>query len=45
MAGCLSAPDAYEYGMLLIEEKGETERGKCYLEKAASIMSTVRPPV
>jgi len=34
-AGCLSAPDAYEYGMLLIEERGETERGKRYLDKAA----------
>ncbi|MBC8392197.1 tetratricopeptide repeat protein [Desulfobacula sp.] len=33
--GCLSAPDAYEYGMLLIKERGETERGKRYLDKAA----------
>ena len=34
-AGCLFGPNAYEYGMLLIEERGDTERGKRYLDKAA----------
>lgn len=34
-AGCLLAPSAYDYGMLLIEERGDTERGKRYLDKAA----------
>jgi TPR repeat protein len=34
-AGCLQAPHAYDYGMLLIKERGETERGNYYLDKAA----------
>ncbi|NQT69599.1 MAG: SEL1-like repeat protein [Desulfobacteraceae bacterium] len=34
-AGCLYAPHAYDYGMLLIEERGDTERGNRYLDKAA----------
>jgi len=34
-AGCLFAPHAYDYGMLLIEERGDTERGNRYLDKAA----------
>lgn len=33
-AGCLLAPHAYEYGMLLIEEKGDSERGSRYIEMA-----------
>jgi len=33
-AGCLLAPHAHDYGMLLIEERGDTERGNLYLEKA-----------
>ena len=33
-AGCLDAPQAHDYGMLLIEERGETERGKKYLKMA-----------
>ena len=34
-AGCLFAPHAYDYGMLLIEARGDTERGNRYLDKAA----------
>ena len=34
-AGCLHAPHAYDYGMLLIEERGDIERGNRYLDKAA----------
>ena len=34
-AGCLQAPHAYDYGMLLIEERGDIERGNRYLDKAA----------
>ena len=34
-AGCLYAPHAYDYGMLLIEERGDIERGNRYLDKAA----------
>jgi uncharacterized protein len=34
-AETLIAPYAYEYGMLLIEERGDTERGNFYLDKAA----------
>jgi len=34
-AGCLHAPHAYDYGMLLIEERGDIERGNRYLNKAA----------
>jgi tetratricopeptide (TPR) repeat protein len=34
-AGCLNAPHAYDYGMLLIEERGDIERGNRYLDKAA----------
>ena len=34
-AGCLQAPHAYDYGMLLIEERGDIERGHRYLDKAA----------
>jgi tetratricopeptide (TPR) repeat protein len=34
-AGTLLAPYAHDYGMLLIEEKGDTERGNFYLDKAA----------
>ena len=33
-AGCLDAPQAHDYGMLLIEERGDTERGKRYLKMA-----------
>ncbi len=31
----LLAPYAYDYGMLLIEERGDAERGNFYLDKAA----------
>ena len=34
-AGCLLAPHAHEYGMLLIEERGDIERGHRYLDQAA----------
>ena len=34
-AGCLHAPHAHDYGMLLIEERGDIERGNRYLDKAA----------
>ena len=34
-AGCLHAPHAYDYGMLLIKERGDIERGNRYLDKAA----------
>jgi len=34
-AGCLHAPHAYDYGMLLIEERGDAVRGTRYLDKAA----------
>jgi TPR repeat protein len=34
-AGCLYAPHAYDYGMLLIEARGDTEKGNRYLDKAA----------
>jgi len=34
-ANCLHAPHAYDYGMLLIEERGDIERGNRYLDKAA----------
>jgi TPR repeat protein len=34
-AGCLHAPHAYDYGMLLIEERGDIERGTRYLDKSA----------
>ncbi|XPS82295.1 Sel1 domain protein repeat-containing protein [Desulfosarcina variabilis str. Montpellier] len=33
-ACCLDAPQAHDYGMLLIEERGEIERGKKYLKMA-----------
>lgn len=33
-AGCLDAPQAHDYGMLLIEERGDTERGNIYLKMA-----------
>jgi hypothetical protein len=33
-AGCLDAPQAHDYGMLLIEERGEIEEGKKYLKMA-----------
>jgi TPR repeat protein len=33
-AGCLDAPQAHDYGMLLIEERGEIERGNKYLKMA-----------
>jgi len=33
-AGCLDAPQAYDYGMLLIEERGDIERGNKYLKMA-----------
>jgi len=33
-AGCLDAPQAHDYGMLLIEERGEIEKGKKYLKMA-----------
>jgi len=33
-AGCLDAPQAHDYGMLLIEERGDIERGKKYLKIA-----------
>ncbi len=33
-AGCLDAPQAHDYGMLLIEERGEIERGKKYIKMA-----------
>ena len=33
-AGCLDAPQAHDYGMLLIEERGDIERGKKYLKMA-----------
>jgi len=33
-AGCLDAPQAHDYGMLLIEERGKIEKGKKYLKKA-----------
>ena len=32
---CLEAPNAHTYGMLLIEERGDVERGNYYLDKAA----------
>ena len=34
-ADALLAPHAYEYGMLLIEERGDVEKGNFYLDKAA----------
>jgi tetratricopeptide (TPR) repeat protein len=34
-AGCPHAPHAYDYGMLLIEERGDIEMGNRYLDKAA----------
>ena len=34
-ADCLIAPNVHSYGMLLIEERGEIERGNYYLDKAA----------
>ena len=34
-ADCLLAPHAYNYGMLLIKERGDIERGTRYLDKAA----------
>ena len=34
-ANSLHAPHAYNYGMLLIEERGDIERGNRYLDKAA----------
>ncbi len=34
-ADALLASYAYDYGMLLIEERGDTERGNLYLDKAA----------
>ena len=34
-AGYLNAPHAYNYGMLLTEERGDIERGTRYLDKAA----------
>jgi tetratricopeptide (TPR) repeat protein len=34
VAGCLQAPHAYDYGMLLIKERGDIERGHRYLDKA-----------
>jgi len=34
-AESLLAPYAHDYGMLLIEERGDEERGNCYLDKAA----------
>jgi len=34
-ADCLPAPNAHIYGMLLIEKRGEIERGNYYLDKAA----------
>jgi TPR repeat protein len=33
-AGCLDAPQAHDYGMLLIEERGKIEKGKKYLRMA-----------
>ena len=33
-AGCLYAPQAYDYGMLLIEQRGEIEKGEKYLKMA-----------
>ena len=33
-AGCLDAPQAHDYGMLLIEERGDRERGNRYLKMA-----------
>lgn len=33
-AGCLDAPQAHDYGMLLIEERGQVERGTKYLKMA-----------
>lgn len=33
-AGYLDAPQAHDYGMLLIEERGEIERGRKYLKMA-----------
>lgn len=33
-AGCLDAPQAHDYGMLLIDERGEIERGTKYLKMA-----------
>ena len=33
-AGCLDAPQAHDYGMLLIEERGDTEKGNKYLKLA-----------
>jgi len=32
--GCLDAPQAHDYGMLLIEERDDTERGNKYLKLA-----------
>lgn len=34
-AGALTAPNAYQYGMLLIQEKGDMEKGHFYLDRAA----------
>jgi|LGOV01.1.fsa_nt_gb TPR repeat protein len=34
-ANCLLAPAAYEYGMLLINERGDNELGSWYLKKAS----------
>jgi predicted Zn-dependent protease len=33
-ANCLTAPHAYTYGELLINEKNEIERGNRYMESA-----------
>ncbi|KPA15894.1 sodium-type flagellar motor component [Candidatus Magnetomorum sp. HK-1] len=33
-ADCLEAPHAYEYGNLLIKERGDIEKGNFYLKKA-----------
>ena len=33
-AGCFDAPQAHDYGMLLIEERGNIERGNRYLKMA-----------
>lgn len=34
-ANTLIAPHAYQYGMLLIQEKGDVEKGNIYLDRAA----------
>ena len=34
-ADALTAPNVYQYGMLLIQEKDETKKGQYYLDKAA----------